>query len=113
MYGKMPLQLSKAGVEASYCQSVGGSDLKPDSEELMEALDLCQENNVFEFAGKLYQQKQGHGTGQKQAPPVACAGAAVAEQKWMEVDGAKLRWPCVLIHMLWRPLLGFSGSFFH
>ena len=92
MYGKMPLQLSKAGVQASYCPSVGGSDLRPDSDELMEALDLCQENNVFEFAEKLYKQKQGHGTGQKQAPPVACAGAAVAEQKWMEVDGVAELW---------------------
>ena len=64
---------------ASYCD--GDSDLKPDQNELLEALDICQDNNVFEFANKLYKQKQGHGTGQKQAPPVACAEAAVAKHE--------------------------------
>ena len=87
MYGKMPLDLSKKGVLASYCDV--DSDLKPYQNELLEALDICQDNNVFEFANKLYKQKQGHGTGQKQVPPVACAGAAVAEQEWMEIDGVK------------------------
>ena len=70
MYGKMPLDLSKAGVRADYCPRDGGPSLKPSTEELMEALDICQENNVFEFGGKLYKQKQGHATGQKQAPSV-------------------------------------------
>ena len=92
MYGKMPLELSKAGVKDAYNQLTSGSTEKPSSEELMEALDICQENNVFEFAEKLYKQKQGHATGQKQAPPVACAGAGKAEQRWMEMPGVAELW---------------------
>ena len=49
MYGKMPLDLSTAGVRENYCQQDGESDQKPSTEKLMEALDICQENNVFDF----------------------------------------------------------------
>ena len=48
----------------------------------MEALNIFQENNVFEFDGQLFKQKKGHATGQKQAPTVACAGIGVAEEEW-------------------------------
>ena len=41
----------------------------------MKALDICQQNYVFEFDRQLYRQLEGHGAGQKQAPPVACLGA--------------------------------------
>ena len=92
MYGKMPLNLSKAGVRENYCQQDGGSDPKPSTEELMEALDICQENNVFDFGGKLYKQKQGHATGQKQAPPVACSGAGRAEKQWLGLPGVSELW---------------------
>ena len=40
---------------------------------------------MFEFGGKLYKQKKGHATGQKQAPPVACAGVGLAEKKWLSI----------------------------
>ena len=43
-------------------------------------MDICQENNVFEFKDKFYKQLVGHATGQKQAPPVACSGAGIVER---------------------------------
>ena len=49
-------------------------------DEILEALDICQENNVFAFKDKFYKQKVGHATGQKQAPPVACIGAGIVER---------------------------------
>ena len=84
MYGKMPLHLSTEGIR-NFCQKAGfsGEDEKPETDEILEALNICQENNVFEFDGKLYRQKKGHATGQKQAPPVACAGAGLAEENWL------------------------------
>ena len=80
----MPLQLSTTGVR-TFCHYDGftGDDEKPTTDEVLEALEICQENNVFEFDGKLYRQKKGHATGQKQAPPVACAGAGLAEEEWL------------------------------
>ena len=59
----------------------GNDEPRPD--EVIEALDLCQQNNIFEFNGKLYRQTKGHGTGQKMAPPVACYGAGVIEKKFL------------------------------
>ena len=84
MYCKMPLQLSTEGIR-HFCQKEGftGEDEKPNTDEFLEALEICQENNVFEFDGKLYKQKKGHATGRKQAPPVACAGAGLAEEEWL------------------------------
>ena len=80
----MPLQLSMEGIR-NFCQEAGftGVDEKPNKEEVLEALEICQENNVFEFDGKLYKQIKGHATGQKQAPPVACAWAGLAENRWL------------------------------
>ena len=51
--------------------------------KILEALDICQENNIFEFKDKLYKQKIGHATGQKQAPPVACSGAGIVERQFL------------------------------
>ena len=34
------------------------------------------------FKDKLYKQKKGHATGQKQAPPVACWGAGIVEREF-------------------------------
>lgn len=61
----------------------GQDDPKP--EEVIEALDLCQQNNIFEFNGQLYRQTKGHGTGQKMAPPVACSGAGVIEEQFLSL----------------------------
>ena len=80
------LQRSTEGIR-KFCQKEGFDDEKekPNTDEVLEALNLCQENNVFEFGGQLYKQKKGHATGQKQAPPVACAGVGLAEKEWLSI----------------------------
>ena len=60
----MPLELSKKGVK-KHLESRSGDDNQPTTDEVLEALDLCQQNNVFEFDDQLYRQVEGHGTGQK------------------------------------------------
>ena len=62
---------------------------RPSIEETLEAVDICQESNVFTFYNKLYRQKKGLATGKKPAPPVACAGAGVAEEKWLAIPGMR------------------------
>ena len=86
MYGKVPLELSTEGIR-EFCQKEGFNEEKdkPNTVEVLEALNICQTNNVFEFNGLLYKQKKGHATGQKQAPPVACAGVGLAEQEWLSI----------------------------
>jgi hypothetical protein len=80
MYAKMPLELSKQGI-SEYFDTVDDDDNNDiTKEEMLEALDICQEKNLFEFKDDLYKQKEGHATGQKQAPPVACSGAGLVEK---------------------------------
>ena len=55
----------------------------------MGALDLCQQNNFFEFDNQLYRQLQGDGTGQKQAPPVACLGGGEVEEEFLNLPGVR------------------------
>ena len=65
-----------------YCNSrTTPDDISTD--EIVEGLEICQKNNVFEFKGQLYKQTVGHATGQKQAPPVACSGAGIVERKFL------------------------------
>ena len=54
------------------------------TDEIIDALKLCQENNVFNFEDKLYKQKKGHATGQKQASPVAYGGAGAVERQFFD-----------------------------
>ena len=84
MYGNMPLEVSKTGVKNFLKEGKIEKD-EPKPEEVMEALDLCQQNNIFEFNGQLYKQTKGHGTGQKMAPPVACSGAGVIEKQFLSL----------------------------
>ena len=86
MYGLMPLELSKRGVRKHLESRVDVKD-EPTNDEALEALDICQQNNVFEFDSQLYRQVHGHGTGQKQAPPVACLGAGEVEQEFLALPG--------------------------
>ena len=88
MYGLMPLELSKKGVKKHLEARVDVQN-KPTTDEALNALDLCQQNNVFEFDGELYRQLQGHGTGQKQAPPVACLGAGEVEEEFLSLPGVR------------------------
>ena len=48
MYGNMPLEVSKLGVKNFLRDGNRGNDeARPD--EVIEALDLCQQNKIFEF----------------------------------------------------------------
>ena len=53
MYGNMPLELSKQGI-SEYFESLPQNDEEITKEEILEALYICQENNVFEFRNKYY-----------------------------------------------------------
>ena len=86
MYGLMPLALSKRGCK-KYLDS--RAEKVPPTRKVLKALDLCQQNNVFDFDGQLYRQVEGHGTGQKQAPPVACLGAGEVEEEFFNIPGVK------------------------
>ena len=61
----------------------------PPTRKVFKELDLCQQNNVFEVDGQLYRQVEGHGTGQKQAPPVACLGAGEVEEELFNIPWIK------------------------
>ena len=74
MYMNMPLELSEQGIR-EYFDKQDRDNKDINTEDVIEGLKLCQENNIFEFKKQLYKQKIGHATGQKQAPPVACSGA--------------------------------------
>ena len=50
-------------------------------------MEICQNSNFFTFNEKIYKQKKDLATGQKPAPPVACAGAGVAEKRWLALPG--------------------------
>ena len=54
--------------------SSGGADDDPfvSTVSLLAGLDLCINNNYFQFNKKVYQQTGGVGTGIKLAPPYAC-----------------------------------------
>ena len=55
MYGNMPLEVSKTGVNNFLKEGKREKD-EPKPEEVMEALDLCQQNNIFELNGQLSKQ---------------------------------------------------------
>ena len=86
MYGLMPLALSKKGCRKYLNKR---TENIPPTRKILKALDVCQESNVFEFDGQLYRQLEGHGTGQKQAPPVACLGAGEVEEEFFSIPGIK------------------------
>ena len=63
MYGNMPLEISKQGIK-EYFESLPPNPEDLTKDEILEALDIGQENNVFEFKDNFYKQKVGHATGQ-------------------------------------------------
>ena len=70
MYQNMPEEESEAGCR-EYLDSRTPSPGEAYTESVIECLNICQKNNVFEFMDTLYRQVSGHATGQKQAPSVA------------------------------------------
>ena len=80
MYPNMPMELCEIGIK-EYLNKRFQKAGNPSTENVIKCLRICQENNLFEFMGKLYRQTRGSAIGQKQAPPVACLGTGVLERK--------------------------------
>ena len=80
MYQNMPEEESEAGCR-EYLDSREMKPGEPSTDSVIECLNICQKNNLFEFMDTLYRQVSGHATGQKQAPSVACQGAGRVERK--------------------------------
>ena len=76
MYTNMTSELARvASSEFLHGGSIGAqgaSEVAPQS--ILEALDLCLDNNLFTFNDRKYLQIGGVGTGVKLAPPYACLG---------------------------------------
>ena len=64
--------------------------LKVKTESILEALELCLENNYFSFNKKIYQQVGGVGTGIKLAPPYACLGMGKFEKEAFKNENSQL-----------------------
>ena len=79
MYNNITTDLGR-GAAKSYLDSrpplpsgfVDNEDPFVSTESLLEGLDLCIENNYFQYNKKIYKQVGGVGTGIKLAPPYAC-----------------------------------------
>lgn len=69
MYMNMPLELSEKGVKEYFESKLDNDDEEMTTEEIIEGLEICQANNVFEFKEQLLKQVKGHTTRQKQHPP--------------------------------------------
>ena len=72
-------------------------EAKVSSQSILEALDLCLENNVFSFNEKNYRQKGGVGTGNKMSPPYTCLGMGKFEKGALSSG-----FPLVELICLWK-----------
>ena len=80
MYNNMTDELGKSAArEYLESRNLQGED-RVSTENLLKCLDLCLDNNYFEFNKKMYRQSGGVGTGIKLAPPYACLGVGKFEQ---------------------------------
>jgi hypothetical protein len=77
MYNNMPRELSHVGVR-EYLESRPQRREQPSADSVISILNLCAENNTFQFKEKIHKQKSGFAIGQKYSPPAACLGAGVA-----------------------------------
>ena len=80
MYPNMPMDQCEIGIR-EYLDGRPPKAGKPSTDNVIKCLKICQQNNIFEFMGKLYRQTKGSAIGQKQAPAVACLGAGILERK--------------------------------
>ena len=65
-------------------------DFFPSTNSVLAALELCLENNYFQFDSKIYKQKRGVVTGIKLAPTYACIGVRKYEKVLFSSDQALL-----------------------
>ena len=112
MYNNMTKELARDAT----CQFLEGGrtedneSSKVKSESVLEALDLCLQNNIFSFNEKLYRQKGGVGTGNKMSPPYTCLGMGKFESRALSSG-----FPLVELICLWKRfiddiLMLFKGS---
>jgi hypothetical protein len=79
MYNRMPRELSEVGMR-EYLETRKQLTEQPSADSVLSILNLCAENNTFQFKEKMYRQKSGFAIGQKYSPPAACLGAGVSER---------------------------------
>ena len=122
MYNNITLDLgmgaAKGYLDTRPAHTYGGADENSDpfvtTETLMEGLDLCIQNNYFEYNKKTYKQVGGVGTGIKLAPPYACLAMGEFERTAFTTTSTDERQLLDLI-LLWKRfiddvLLLFNGS---
>ena len=121
MYNNITHEMGR-GAAKNYLESrsaeIGGADINTDpfvpTESILEGLDLCTQNNYFEFEKQVYKQTSGVGTGVKLAPPYACLAMGEYENKLFssEIDEEKQLLEMII---LWKRFIDdvfmlFSGS---
>ena len=79
MYPSMPDDLVMNAVR-EYLDSRTGQ-IKPSTRKTMELLEITRKYNYFEFGDKLFKQEGGTSIGKKNAPDIACLGAAKFEEE--------------------------------
>ena len=81
MYNNMPRELSDVGVQESL-ETRSVKPGQPSADSVINIMNMCQDNNCFEFKDNTYKQISGFAIGQKYSPPAACLGAGVAERQF-------------------------------
>ena len=87
MYNNMDLDLGtkacKEFLDSRYTNnnlSFSEDELEVSTQALLDALELCVNNNFFKFNSQVYKRAGGVGTGIKLAPSFACLGVGKFEQ---------------------------------
>ena len=60
---------------------IEGKQIPVSTASVMKCLDICLDNNYFEFNGKIYHQHGGVAIGPRMSPPYACLGMGALEEK--------------------------------
>ena len=81
LYPSMPKHLGRVACE-KYLNS--REDKTISTKSILSLLDLCLDNNYFEFNDRTYIQKEGVPIGPCMAPPYACLGMGEFEKKCFE-----------------------------
>ena len=99
MYNNMTKDLARVATSQFLegGRSGDSEEAKVSSQSILEALDLCLENNVFSFNDQNYRQKGGVGTGNKMSPPYTCLGMGKFEKSALSSG-----FPLVELICLWK-----------
>ena len=69
---------------------IGGKQKPVSTTSVMKCLDICLDNNYFEFNDKIYHQHGGVAIGPRMSPPYACLGLGALEQKILSAENKDL-----------------------